>query len=369
MVNQKKAVYRSEWAMPKTFDIMPDVRKFNSNNLEKKVLRKRTFIIGANGVIEKVVFDNGEFIEPSDGISRDSWGFPKMEYIIDEKLEYKFNQYDYHFNDYKNPPPAPKFEKDLEIFETFWKLAEKYSKLYPNEQGYEWHMYMGCMTPRRRRYFDKAGNQYYANTYELNLEISKPILENNETWNEKLLKNKYAYKNVKNENKLSTEELEKIVRKNVKTKIFSDFFYKKYFDKNINIELVNSYEGSSYYTWGGRIILKKWATDLTLLHELAHQGAGCNNDHDEYFTSQLLMLVGRFLGHEMQIKLIEEYKLRDVHWLGIFNHTEQCLKDCGVTNEVMLKGAKSVKQCATGTTRMVARFNNHLTKKVASARY
>jgi len=366
-VNQKKKVYASEWAMPKTYNIMPNIKKATATNHRKTLETKLVFHIGTSGVIEKVTSKDNPFLdlEPSNGISKNIWGSEKHETIIDEDWIYKFNQYEYNFRDDKNPPPVPKLEKDNNIFETIWNKCEEYSKLYPNDK-YDWNIHMSSGFFRRRKYRDNDGNYYYANTYQIKLEITKPVLENNLTWNEKLEETKVKYIDVKNENRLSIDELEKIVRKNVKSRVFSDFFYKNYFRK-CKINLVDSNQGASWYS-GYEINLKKWADDLTLLHELANQGKGCNQNHNKYFTSQLLMLVGRFIGHDMQIKLLEEYRNRDVEWIGIFNHSVDCLKKLGITDEIMLKQSKGVKQCATGTTRMVARFSNHLTQNVASRR-
>ena len=102
------------------------------------------------------------------------------------------------------------------------------------------------------------------------------------------------------------------MQKNI-NQIFNTYFYKRYF-KKVDVNIVNSYSGASFFhQWDNSVNLKKWASDITVLHELAHQGRGCSNDHDRYFTSQLLMLVGRFLGHQAQIKLIEYYRYNNVN--------------------------------------------------------
>lgn len=366
-MNQRQKVYASEWALPKTYNIMPNIKEANSRELIKEVERELVYVIGTSGVIEKVVSKNGLLeIEPNDGISRDSFGFAKYVNMVDDNWDYKFNQYDWNFNDYKNPPPTPKYDKDTNILETIWNKCEEYAELYPNDQ-YEWNIHMSSGWTRRRKYIDENGETYYSGNYSITLEISKPVIENNSTWNDKLARASVTYAHIENKNRLSVDELEKITRRNVKSKVFNDFFYKKYF-RSCKINLVNSYQGSSWYS-GYEINLKKWATDMTLLHELAHQGKGCNQDHNKYFTSQMLMLVGRFLGHKVQIDLEEEYRKRGVDWIGIFNHSEQCLKDLGITDEVMLRRSKGIRQCATGTTRMTSKFENHLTRKVASRRY
>ena len=218
---------------------------------------------------------------------------------------------------------------------------------------------------RNRLYEDKKGTFKYMDA-EITLKAIKEDKERQD-WNLHLFMNRRTTKRIKNDNFQELEFIEKTLQKNINN-IFNSYFYKRYF-KPVDVNIINSNTGSSYFqSWSNSINLKKWASDITVLHELAHQGRGCSNDHDRYFTSQLLMLVGRFLGHKEQIKLIEYYRYNNVEWDGIFFHSEKCLEDLGITDEVLLRQNKGNKQCATGDTRMTAKFSNHLTQKVAMRR-
>lgn len=182
------------------------------------------------------------------------------------------------------------------------------------------------------------------------------ILENNDTitelfkhWNS-IVDNRCFTRiyNAKNTNAISLPRAEKIINDIVKKEIYSKAFYKKYFKQQPKINLKRT-RGNCFYDVATRkITLKPWASDRTLLHEIAHQNA---HDHGIKFATNYLLLVGRFMGHGEQATLVKSFREHSVEWAGSFVHTENCLKLEGVTDQELLDASKNVKRCSQGSTK------------------
>jgi len=361
MVHQQRKVYSAENSIRGVYVYMPNIRRANSKTNTIIHKRKWTYIVGKEG-IEKVVSQNGNAM----------YSYPNGEITFDdikEPLEVKLNTYytDVKYKIYNQKALRDETvytKKDKKALEKFWNRAVWLVEKYPNNLvEVQWNENLYKI--RDRWYKEKDTGEMYR-VGKLDYSITVRGTEVN-SFDKEMERYSHYSEEIKNEDYRTTTQLEDEINETVSKEIFKTAFYKKYF-KPLDIELKNSYKGSSFYR-AGKIELKKWACDKTLLHEIAHQGRGCSNSHDEYFTSQMLMLVGRYLGHDIQIELETSYRNNDVHWLGNFFHSEKCLKDLGITDEVLLKRNKGNKVCATGETKMSAKFNNHLSKKVARAKY
>jgi len=360
MVHQQRKVYDAEWAAKiQSFDIMPNVRNINQRKIRTYIHDQLIFSVGSAGVIETVSNPNKPYSTESPEtqinarpLFERSWQYVGKYYgnYWRRGNQVSFNQDELNY--------IPKDESN--ILERVWLEAEKLVNEYPNNVI---EIDMGYFVSNGRSYIDKEAKRFYNADFDISLEVVNDEIIS--TWNKQIGMLRKNFKEEKNPNYMTTKELEKLVQQKVKQKIFSSYFYRAYFDTKITISIANSYNGSSHYSAGANhITLKKWAGDKTLLHELAHQGKGCkgHNAHDEHFTSQMLMLVGQFLGHKQQIILEEEYRKRGVHWLGNFFHTQECLAKAGVDKDsARYKNAKSNRTCANGSTRMTKKFSNWLT--------
>jgi len=379
-VKQQKEVYSAEWCMPKTYNIIPNIKELNKKSFEEEAEFPAKFRVNSDGVIDSVQIEKThiDYLSGSRYVSVstpiiwiDKW-LEESEYEIEKAIErftYEYIYKSYLSSKYSSWDRAPfSFanykNSDENYLEEIWNKAEELVQKYQDTE-YKVVIDMDGYSRRNRLYEDKKGTFKYMDA-EITLKAIKEDKERQD-WNLHLFMNRRTTKRIKNDNFQELEFIEKTLQKNINN-IFNSYFYKRYF-KPVDVNIINSNTGSSYFqSWSNSINLKKWASDITVLHELAHQGRGCSNDHDRYFTSQLLMLVGRFLGHKEQIKLIEYYRYNNVEWDGIFFHSEKCLEDLGITDEVLLRQNKGNKQCATGDTRMTAKFSNHLTQKVAMRR-
>ena len=155
--------------------------------------------------------------------------------------------------------------------------------------------------------------------------------------------------NMKNENAIPVNEVQKMINRQVKYGIYHKAFYKKYFTRRPNIIVKNTNQGSCWYNHNDcEITLKNWATDSVLLHEIAHQNA---KQHGIRFATQYLLLVGRFMDHGQQAKLVHSYKKHGVEFKGAFRHTNKCLRLNGVTDpEILNMPYNNDKKCSQGPT-------------------
>ena len=179
------------------------------------------------------------------------------------------------------------------------------------------------------------------------------VTELSRMWSQMLEYAKWNSAKVKNPEYIGYEETNKLVNKIVKEKIYNKSFYKRYF-RPIRIDCKGN-EGACKFH-GTFITLKTWADDSVLLHELAHQ---YGRDHDSRFATAYLMLVGRFLGHDQQIKLMDSMRKYNVEWNGTFQHSKKCFTEHGYTDRAKNAGG----QCTTGATKMNLGFKTEYLHK------
>lgn len=370
--SQAQKVYSAENTLRGSHKIMPDVRQLNKKKLGVEEYKPTVFNVGVNGVIESVTIgkykdttltlddylsDEGEEIEIGIEYEQFSYDIRAFSDIPSYKRENDGSPILY--DEFKDSKKAQK------VLQEAWDYMVNVSKKYEGTQ-YTKSICMDSVQWNKRSY-KKDNRRFFVLQVYITVEVSQ-VVQRKTSWNKELELARSFTAEVPNPNYKTTEELETQLIKNVKNIVFRNSFYKKYFDTDITFEMPNSYKGNSYYKWwDNHIVIKKWACDKTVLHELAHQGKGCNNNHDRNFTSQMLMLVGTFMGHKAQIELEDSYRQEGVDWDGIFFHSEDCIRDCGITDEVALKRAKGKKQCATLKSTMHQNFNTR--KKVASRRY
>jgi len=153
----------------------------------------------------------------------------------------------------------------------------------------------------------------------------------------------------KNPNRLPKDKVNKLVNAQVKRTIYTKAFYKKYFNNSQPKISCKGDTGSCWYYPDNTITLKSWASDATMLHELAHQRSA---KHGRVFATNYLLLVGRFMDHGEQAKLVHSFRKWGVEFNGTFRHTNRCLLDNGVTDpEILNKGYNNDKRCSQGATK------------------
>lgn len=358
MVHQQQKVYKAESQVPRTYNIIPNIKKLNARKIDKSERQQLVFSVGSQGVIEKAYnpkkdrFEVPEFFMQDKEIVEKQWKYVGKYYgqYWRRGNQVYFNQSEINF--------IPKDNSD--ILEQVWNEAVELNKLYPNKKL---KIDMSYFVSNGRNYVDKENVSFKNADFYIGLYV----IEKQEVnyWDNALHNLSMKYYTEKNPEYMTTKQIETLVVQRVKQRIFSTYFYKAYFDNKITFSIPNSYSGTSHYQrYADNIVLKKWADDMTLLHELAHQGKGCSNKHSEYFTSQMLMLVGQYISHKQQIKLLKSYQENDVHWLGNFFHTQECLTKAGVSeSDPMFKKAKGNRTCANGSTRMTKKFTNWLTEE------
>jgi len=153
----------------------------------------------------------------------------------------------------------------------------------------------------------------------------------------------------KNPNRLPKDKVNKLVNQQVKRTVYTKAFYKKYFGNSQPKITCEGNTGSCWYHPDNTITLKSWASDATILHELAHQRS---KKHGKIFATNYLLLVGRFMDHGQQAKLVHSFKKWGVEYNGTFRHTNRCLLDNGVTDtEILNMPYNNDKRCSQGSTK------------------
>ena len=361
MRNQQQKVYKAERQVPRTHNIFPNVKKLNARKIDMVENQQLVFYVSKSGVIEKAYNPKKDKFEVPEfhNEEREIDGANTV-YVIKYFGNYYRRGNAVYFNqDEINYAPLGKFD-DTDHLGWIWDQAERLAKEYPD---HKLEIDMSYFVSNGRNYVDKENIPYKRADAYIDLKVIE--MQNVNYWDRAIHNLRTRHYTVKNMDYKTTKEIETLVIKRVKEKIFSSYFYKAYFDNKITFTIPNSYNGTSHYKkWTNEIVLKKWSDDMTLLHELAHQGKGCSNYHSEYFTSQMLMLVGQFISHKQQIKLLKAYQENDVHWLGNFFHTQECLTKAGISeSDPMYKNAKGNRTCANGSTRMTKKFKNWLTEE------
>ena len=155
---------------------------------------------------------------------------------------------------------------------------------------------------------------------------------------------------VKNPNRLPNDKVNKLVNAQIKKTVYTKAFYKNYFGNSQPKITCKGDNGSCFYhNLDNTITLKNWASDAIILHELAHQHS---SKHGRVFATNFLLLVGRFMDHGEQAKLVHSFRKWGVEFNGTFRHTNKCLTTNGVTNpEILDKGYNDDKRCSQGSTK------------------
>jgi hypothetical protein len=193
---------------------------------------------------------------------------------------------------------------------------------------------------------------YYIDNYDVNAKNYNDIVNQNRfTW---------IY-GAKNPNRLPKDKVNKLVNAQVKRTIYTKAFYKKYFYSSQPKITCKGDTGSCWYHSDNTITLKSWASDATILHELAHQRSA---KHGRVFATNYLLLVGRFMDHGEQAKLVHSFRKWGVEFNGTFQHTNECLRHHGVTDtDILEKGYNNSKRCSQGSTKHFTITDQQLRKE------
>lgn len=199
---------------------------------------------------------------------------------------------------------------------------------------------------------NSENGQYFIDDYDVNTKNYNDIVDQYRfTW---------IY-NAKNPNRLPKDQVNKLVNAQVKRSIYTKAFYKKYFYSSQPKITCKGDTGSCWYHSDNTITLKSWASDATILHELAHQRSA---KHGRVFATNYLLLVGRFMDHGEQAKLVHSFRKWGVEFNGTFQHTNECLRHHGVTDtDILEKGYNNSKRCSQGATKHFTITDQQLRKE------